>query len=174
VSRSLIGWSLAGLLLLAGSVSAQMDDRPQGPPAGRVPRYEGVAPGEIPPGPPQARLPWWEDDGFCHELGLASDARKQIAALRHGNRKEEIKLRADLDLKEIDLRELLRSDSPDEWKVKAAAKEIAELRGRIFQNEVALRLQIGKHLTPEQAAKIRERGRDDPRRGARLPRRGRL
>jgi len=107
----------------------------------------------VPPGPPG---PWFENRDFCKELGLSESDAERIASLHRENRKEEIRLKADLEVNEVELGELLKAEAPDEGRVKAKGREISDLRGRMYLNDVEMRLQVRRMLTAEQEQKVRE------------------
>lgn len=113
-------------------------------------------PGPEPPPAPGPRGPWFEDRDFCKGLGLSESDVERIGSLHRENRKEAIRLKADLEVKEVELGELLKPDAPDEARAKAKAREISDLRGRMFLNDVEMRLQVRRMLTAEQEQKVRE------------------
>jgi Spy/CpxP family protein refolding chaperone len=69
--------------------------------------------------------------------------------------KSSVKTRADLGLRGIELRELLRADNPDQDAVLKKVQEISELRGQMMKQHIESLLTAKSVLTPEQQKKLR-------------------
>jgi Spy/CpxP family protein refolding chaperone len=69
--------------------------------------------------------------------------------------KSSVKTRADLELRGIELRELLRADNPDHDAVLKKVQEISELRGQMMKQHIESLLTAKSVLTPEQQKKLR-------------------
>lgn len=93
---------------------------------------------------------------IAEELKLSDD---QIEALRESARRTEkqmIQLRADMEMKEIDLREVMDADAPDEEKAVSLVKDIMELKTEQKILKIKEMISIKKILSPEQIEKLRE------------------
>ncbi len=117
------------------------------------------------------------------KIGVTADQAAKIRQQEADFRKTEIRDRADLQVKQIDLRELIAADKPDRAAIDAKLTEISTSRLALEKSAVAFRLTSRKALTPDQRTKLRDllRSRRDgdgrpgpggPRGGARGARRG--
>ncbi len=69
--------------------------------------------------------------------------------------KSALKTRADLGVRRIELRELMRADQPDREAVMKKVEEISDLRGQMMMQRIDSLLAAKSVLTPEQQKKIR-------------------
>lgn len=69
--------------------------------------------------------------------------------------KSGVKTRADIAVRGIELRELLRADKPDHDAVMKKVQELSDLRGQMAKQHVEALLAAKSVLTPEQQKKIR-------------------
>src|SRR6185436_4638754 len=134
--KSLI-MALALLMSVAAAAHAQ-----GGPPPGPPPPPHGPNPGEI--------------DELSDELGLKPAQKQGIRDIADEARKKQAKLRADLEVVEIDLRRELERDEPDEKKVIGYIDQLSALEGEMRKVNVVAWLKIRKLLTKEQRAKLDE------------------
>jgi Spy/CpxP family protein refolding chaperone len=102
------------------------------------------------------------------ELNLSQDQKDRIAAVHDKTARAMIRSRADLQTARLDMRELLRSDNPDERAIDAQIDKIAAIRADMAKARMGARLEVRSILTPEQRSKLREprprgamRGNDD-------------
>ncbi len=107
---------------------------------------------------------------FKEELGLSEEQAEKLHDLTVENRKSIIRGRADLRIHFIELREMLREDSPPKAQVDKKVQQIAQLRGDLMKVRVNGLLSAKSILTLEQQKKIYEL--HSERRGARFMRRG--
>ncbi len=101
------------------------------------------------PGPP------WMRPEFVEKLELTDKQRDQVKDLFSGLEKKRIQLRADLQLKKLELREAMDSPDPDEGKVRKLAREMGSIRTNIHLTRIDQKLGLRKILTPEQLKQLR-------------------
>jgi Spy/CpxP family protein refolding chaperone len=108
---------------------------------------------------PEARagrlLALLDNDHVKSQLGLTDQQANQLRQIVVGAEKSSIKTRADMAVREIELRELLRSDNPDRETVLKKVQEISNLRGEMMKQHIEALLAAKSVLTPEQQKKIR-------------------
>lgn len=96
-----------------------------------------------------------ESDRGKEELGLSDDQVQRIHQVIVDTTKASIKTGADLAVRRIELRELLRADNPDRDAATKKVQEISNLRGELIKLRVEAMIAAKKVLTPEQQKKIR-------------------
>jgi Spy/CpxP family protein refolding chaperone len=117
------------------------------------------------------------------KVGVTADQVAKIRQQEADFRKTEIRDRADLEVKQIDLREMMAADKPDRGAIDAKLTEISTSRLALEKSAVAFRLNSRDALTADQRTKLRDlmRSRHErdggpgpggPRGGARGARRG--
>ena len=108
---------------------------------------------------PEARagrlLALLDNDHFKSQLGLTDQQTSQLRQIVVDAEESSIKTRADLAVREIELRELLRSDNPDRGAALKKVQELSNLRGEMMKEHVEALLAAKSVLTPEQQKKIR-------------------
>ena len=108
------------------------------------------------PGDRSARLlTLLESDRVKTELGLSDEQSQRLRQIVVDTEKSSIKTRADLAVRGIELRELLRADNPDRDAATKKVQEISNLRGELMKQRVEASLAARKVLTPEQQKKLR-------------------
>ncbi len=107
-------------------------------------------------------------------LDLSDDQWTKIREIHFAAQKEMIPKRADLQVKELDLRELLLDPKPDQGKVDATLDEIASARRSLAGVEVHALLQVRDVLTPEQLQKFLKPPMPGPRPAASAAPRGQM
>ena len=85
---------------------------------------------------------------------LTAEQSAQIQALRDGFLKENESLQKELYAKGTELRNLWRSQNPDQAAIAAKRTELANVQSQLQDKGANLRLEIRKVLTPEQLAQI--------------------
>ena len=68
--------------------------------------------------------------------------------------KETVTLRSELELKQLELRELMSADEPDLRQIEAKIDEMTPLRTELQKKGIEHRLAMREILTPEQRAKL--------------------
>jgi Spy/CpxP family protein refolding chaperone len=92
---------------------------------------------------------------FKQSLGLTDEQSGQLRKIIVDGEKSAIKARADLAVRGIELRELLRADHPDREAVMKKADDISALRAQMMKQHLDSLLAAKSVLTPEQQARIR-------------------
>ncbi|MGB7280998.1 MAG: periplasmic heavy metal sensor [Candidatus Acidiferrum sp.] len=112
------------------------------------------------------------DPAVRQQVGITEE---QVAAIRKQAsdfRKAEIRDRADLQVKRIDLRDLLAAEKPDRAAINAKLQEISTAQLAVAKSRIDFRLNMRDAITPAQREKLRQlmsdrwqRGRGPGRRG---------
>lgn len=117
------------------------------------------------------------DPAIREQLGVSADQAAKIRQQEADFRKTAIRSRADLEVKRIDLREMMTADKPDRTAIDAKLQEISTSRLAFEKSAVNYRLNSRDALTPEQRQKLRDLMRNrygrDGGSGDRSPRSGR-
>ena len=87
-------------------------------------------------------------------LELTSEQIKKIKTMRLDMAKEKIRLRSELELKQLELKELLSADEPDMRRIEAKIDEMAPLRTELQKKRIEHRLAVRNVLTQEQRDKL--------------------
>jgi Spy/CpxP family protein refolding chaperone len=93
------------------------------------------------------------------ELDLTETQQSQLRDLRNTFGKEVAQLRADVEVAQIELREVLQILNPSESAASAQASKVTAARAKIFERTVIFRVQAKNVLTDEQKKKLQDRGR---------------
>lgn len=88
-------------------------------------------------------------------LDLTKEQRQEIGNARIEARKKIIPLKAEIELKEIDLEKEMRADKPNRSKIMKLTEEISSLRLKIQQTRIDEKLKVHALLTPEQREQLR-------------------
>jgi len=94
--------------------------------------------------------------GDVEGVELTKDQRDKMHQIRSQTKKANISLAADMKIKRIELKELMRTDNPSKDKVAAKVKEIEALRAQIQVNKLHSRIDLRNVLTKEQRDKLDE------------------
>jgi Spy/CpxP family protein refolding chaperone len=110
-------------------------------------------------------------------LGLTDEQVGRLHKIGVDAQKASVQSRADMELRHIELRELLRADNPDHDAIMQKLDEVNSLRGKMEKQGVETMLSARSVLTPEQLKKIKtfmeNRGAGGgPERGHMMERRG--
>ncbi len=87
-------------------------------------------------------------------LGLTDEQSARLRQIAVDARKESIKLQADLQVRRMELGELLRGEKPDREAVMQKVLEISNLQGQMLRQRVSALLNAKTVLTPEQQKKV--------------------
>ena len=93
--------------------------------------------------------------GVRTALGLSDEQANRLRQVMGEAQKSALKTRADLGVRRIELRELMRADQPDRDAVMKKVQEVSDLRGQMMKQRVESLLASKAILTPEQQQKIR-------------------
>lgn len=89
-------------------------------------------------------------------LNLTPEQQQKLDDLAYRHQKEAVGLRADLQLKRLDLERELDKVSPDQAAVDRLLDEQAAMKARLGKARVHQMLDVRRVLTPEQWSKVRE------------------
>lgn len=87
-------------------------------------------------------------------LGLEGPQVERLRQIALETEKANVKIRADLEVRGIDLREALRADKPDRDGILKKVQEISDLRGEMMKHNVEAILAAKAVLSPEQQKKV--------------------
>ncbi len=90
------------------------------------------------------------------QLDLTDDQVKQLHSLRTEGAKKAIRSRADVKVKQLELRELLQADEPDRAAIDQKLRELSDARYTAQKQRIDQRLAMRDILTPEQRSKMKE------------------
>ena len=97
-----------------------------------------------------------KDPAMREKLGISAE---QVGAIRKQEsdfRKTEIRDRADLEVKRVDLQDLLEADKPDRAAIDSKLQEISTARLALEKSAIHYRLAMREAITPEQRQKLHE------------------
>lgn len=103
------------------------------------------------------------------KLDLSEEQRDEIKDILTAHQKYMIQQKADRELAEVDLRELVQSDDPDLGAIEEQVKEIANLEAGMRYSQIKAMVDARSVLTDEQKKELKELQKDRP---ARMMRRG--
>lgn len=97
-----------------------------------------------------------EDGGgrLAEKLDLTGTQKDKLRDIGGDLDRKEIRLRADLETAGLDLRDLMRSDSPSASAVEAKIENLSQLRGEIMKANARAVLDARKVLTSDQRKKL--------------------
>jgi Spy/CpxP family protein refolding chaperone len=93
---------------------------------------------------------------FSEELNLTSEQLSKIKSVWFDLHKRAIEVRAKIQLAELELRELMDADTPNESQVKGKIEVIGKLRTDLRLARVEGMMSIHQVLSAEQKAKLKE------------------
>lgn len=88
------------------------------------------------------------------DLNLTKEQRDKIKKIHSDLQKLNIPLKSQIDLKRIDLKELIDADNPNKDQIAAKVKEIESLKTQIKINRINARIDTRSLLTKEQRDKL--------------------
>ncbi len=110
--------------------------------------------GHEPFGMSERMLGLLDNQRFRTEIGLNDQQVDRLRQIIVDAQKSSVKTRADLRLRGIELREMLRLDNPDRATVLNKVQELSDLRGQMMKQHVEALLAAKTVLTPEQQKKL--------------------
>jgi Spy/CpxP family protein refolding chaperone len=90
------------------------------------------------------------------ELGLTAEQQAKIKTIHLEAKKEEIRLKADIELAELDLKQLMMADTPNQDQILKAVDNLGLLKTKMAKAEIKTKLAMQQILTKEQLAKWKE------------------
>jgi len=100
------------------------------------------------------------DPSIRQQAGITDEQTATIRKQEADFRKTEIRGRADLDMKRIDLKDLLAADKPDRAAINAKLQEISATQLSLQKSAIDYRLTMRDAITPAQREKLRQLVRD--------------
>jgi len=125
---------------------------------GQIARSQGMSGDRI--GGPRDRLrterllALLDSDRVRAYLGLEGPQVERLRQIVLATEKANVKARAEMELRRIDLREDLRADKPDRDEILKKVQEISDLRGGMMRHNVEAILAAKTVLSPEQQKKV--------------------
>jgi Spy/CpxP family protein refolding chaperone len=95
------------------------------------------------------------DPEIQQKVGISADQVAKIRQQESAFRKTEIRQRADLEVKRLDLRDLMAADKPDRSAIDRQLQEISTSQLALDKARVDFRLNMKDALTPDQRQKLR-------------------
>ena len=95
-----------------------------------------------------------DSDRFRSYLGLEGPQVERLRQIALETEKANVKIRAEIEVRSIELREALRADKPDRDEILKKVQEISDLRGGMMKQHVEAILAAKSVLTPEQQRKV--------------------
>jgi Spy/CpxP family protein refolding chaperone len=114
------------------------------------------------------------DSAIRQQVGITDEQAATIRKQELDFRKTEIRGRADLEVKRVDLKDLLAADKPDRAAINAKLQEISAAQLSLQKSSIDYRLTMRDAITPAQREKLRQLMRDRWQRGGGPGRAGRL
>lgn len=118
-----------------------------------------VAQSGMPPGR------WWRRAEVAERLALTGEQQTRLDEVFRNNAKELVDLKGEMEKRSIDLRSALEQSQLDRTEIQRAAARVSEARGKLFEREVMLLVEMRSVLNDQQWARLRQRleGRRDQR-----------
>jgi Spy/CpxP family protein refolding chaperone len=113
------------------------------------------------------------DPSIRQQVGITDEQAATIRKQELDFRKTEIRGRADLEVKRLDLKDLVASDKPDRAAINAKLQEISAAQLSLQKSSIDYRLSMRDTITPAQREKLRQVMRDRWQRGGGPGRAGR-
>jgi Spy/CpxP family protein refolding chaperone len=88
-------------------------------------------------------------------LGLTDEQVGRLHTISVEAQKASVQTRADMELRHIELRELMRAENPDQSAIMAKLDEVNALQGKMEKQRVQTMLSARAVLTPEQIKKVK-------------------
>ena len=96
------------------------------------------------------------DPAIREKLGITAEQEGAIRKQVSDFRKTEIRNRADLEVKRVDLRDLLEADKPDHAAIDSKLQEISSARLALEKTAIHFHLAMKEAITPEQREKLHQ------------------
>jgi Spy/CpxP family protein refolding chaperone len=90
------------------------------------------------------------------QLGVSAEQAAKVRQQESDFRKAEIRNRADLQVKQLELRDLVTADKPDRGAIDAKLKELSTARYAMQKSAIDFHLNMRDALTPEQRQKLEQ------------------
>jgi len=107
--------------------------------------------------------------GYLKQLDLTEQQEDRIEAIHDKQRRSAIEIRKNLELAQLDMRKLMRADTPDRRAIETQVDRMSGLRGQLQKSQVNSLLDVRGVLTPEQLQKLEQLRSEGGGRGRRGP-----
>jgi Spy/CpxP family protein refolding chaperone len=97
-----------------------------------------------------------DDPAVRQQVGITAEQAATIRQQESDFRKTEIRDRADLEVKRIDLKDLLAADKPDRAAIDSKLGEISAARLALEKSAIGYRLTMRDAISPAQREKLRQ------------------
>jgi Spy/CpxP family protein refolding chaperone len=97
-----------------------------------------------------------DDPAIRQQIGITAEQAATIRQQESDFRKTEIRDRADLEVKRIDLKDLLEADKPDRAAIDSKLGEISAARLALEKSAIGYRLTMRDAISPTQREKLRQ------------------
>ena len=97
----------------------------------------------------------WRNPRIVQDLGLTEDQVKSLRDADFTFREKELELKSQLDALRLKMEKAFSDDTVVESDVIALAQKIADLRGKMFIQDIESQLTVNKLLTADQIKKLR-------------------
>ena len=104
----------------------------------------------------QRLLALLDNDQFKSKTNITDNQASRLRKIIIDTQESSIKTRAEMQVEEIELHELLRQDKSDQDAVMKKVQRLAELRGDMMQDNIKALLGTKEVLSPEQQKQVRE------------------
>jgi Spy/CpxP family protein refolding chaperone len=98
----------------------------------------------------------WEMGHGLMMMDLSEDQMEKVEKIKMDTEKNVISIKADIDIKQLDLEKEMMAENPDRDKIMKIVKDIHALELKIKQTRIDQHLQIQGLLTPEQRAQMKD------------------
>ena len=92
----------------------------------------------------------------AQRLGLTDQQKERMHAILLQQTRRGIQERADIQLANLDLRQLMHADSPNLSAIDAQVDKVARMRATLTKERIGTMMQMHALLTPEQKSKLKE------------------
>jgi Spy/CpxP family protein refolding chaperone len=94
--------------------------------------------------------------GAIERLDLTADQREKLVEIRDREQRKAIESRAQLETAGLDLRKLMRAESPSQTQINGQIDRIARMRADLQKSRVGAMIEARGLLTADQRAKLKE------------------
>jgi Spy/CpxP family protein refolding chaperone len=93
---------------------------------------------------------------LADEIDLSEEQKDEIKDIHTSHRKDMIRMKADRELAQVELQEIMHQDSPDLDAIEDQIRNIANLEAKMKFSQIKTRIDVKSVLTEEQQAKLKE------------------
>jgi Spy/CpxP family protein refolding chaperone len=98
----------------------------------------------------------WTRGELADKIKLTEDQRDKIDAIRDKQQRAAIQARADLQVAELDMRNLMKADKPDRSAIDTQIDKMASQRAELRKSQIRTMLDMRDVLTPQQRTALKE------------------